>query len=283
MPESPDKETIQNLLRIGELKNGLPMNQRGWCNDLGLFVQFHEGQMLEAGGKFRKKIRLVNPDSGGVWKINFYRPGDWEGLVSPTFELARWVAHRRGVPANLTKDVNGAVERFKSGGEMKLPLGSRTMGGPLAVAAGANLFNGMPYCDFEPSEDGLRAWVSANPLDATGWDAFRASLFGNQKFREALIAGNKAIELAPDDGDINVGVAWVYFVAAMNLGSRGKDWGMGLDFKGCTFDVLQCTETDAATAFHSHLRIAANSLVIGAEEMQSLRLMHDATRKPHHN
>jgi len=59
MPESPDKETIQNLLRIGEFKNGLAMNQRGWCNDLGLFVQFHEGQMLEAEGKFRKKIRLV--------------------------------------------------------------------------------------------------------------------------------------------------------------------------------------------------------------------------------
>lgn len=238
MPDSPDKETTQNLIRIGELKNGLPLNQRGWCNDLGLFIQFHAGQMLEAGGRFRKKIRLDWSDSNREWKIGFYRPGDWEMSVSPTLDLSKWVADRGGVPANSIKDVKGAVKRFKSGGDMKLPLGKRTMGGALAVAAGAKLSNGMPYGDFEPSEDGLRVWVSANPLNATGWDAFSASLFDNQKFHEALIAGNVAIDLAPDDGDINVGVAWIYFVAAMNLGSRGKDWGMGLDFMGCTFEVL---------------------------------------------
>jgi len=42
-----DNTLIQKLERIGQCKNGLPFRQRGWCNELGLFVQLVEA----TGGK----------------------------------------------------------------------------------------------------------------------------------------------------------------------------------------------------------------------------------------
>ena len=53
------EELLEKLSQIGNIKNTLPFNQRGWCNSLGLFVQLREMAnmtRLEAGGELHSQI-----------------------------------------------------------------------------------------------------------------------------------------------------------------------------------------------------------------------------------
>ena len=52
------EELLDKLAGIGEAKNVLPFNTRGWCNSFGLFVQLRKKgglSRLEAGDKYRPR------------------------------------------------------------------------------------------------------------------------------------------------------------------------------------------------------------------------------------
>ena len=76
---SPD--LIETLEQIGAIKDSLPLRSRGWCNELGLFVQLRELKgmaSLKAGGRFRSRIELWRESAMEPWETRKYRPGDWE-------------------------------------------------------------------------------------------------------------------------------------------------------------------------------------------------------------
>jgi hypothetical protein len=123
---------LVKLETIGNIKNELPFNARGWCNSLGLFVQFREkGNLarLEAGdGKYRSQIDAWLDYSPGTewppqskWKVKKYNRGDWEKLVNPTLDLATWLSTHGGLPAEYTDFFNTAVQMFKKEGHLELP------------------------------------------------------------------------------------------------------------------------------------------------------------------
>jgi len=120
---------LEKLERIGNIKNHLPFDQRGWCNSLGLFVQFREKgglSRLEAGdGKYRSRIDAWEEgssiESGLEWKVKKYNPGDWEKLVNPTLDIALWLLERGGLPEEYMDSFSRAIEVFKKEGHLKLP------------------------------------------------------------------------------------------------------------------------------------------------------------------
>jgi hypothetical protein len=130
------KKLLDHLAWIGYIKNQLPLNQRGWCNSLGLFVQLRrKGNLtrLEAGdGKYHSQIDAWLEGCsiasgfewfvpGLEWKVKKYNPGDWEKLVDPTYNIAVWLLERGGLPEEYMGSFNRAIEAFKKEGHLKLP------------------------------------------------------------------------------------------------------------------------------------------------------------------
>jgi hypothetical protein len=118
------EELLEKLDTIGRIKDALPLNARGWCNSLGLFVQLREkGGLwrLEAGDdKYHSKIDAWR-DYSSEWKVKKYDPGDWLSLVNPTLDIANWVSEQGGLPEEYADSFNKAVELFKKEGHLKLP------------------------------------------------------------------------------------------------------------------------------------------------------------------
>ena len=132
---------LDRLQLIGNKKNELPLNARGWCNSLGLFVQLREmGNMtrLQAGDKYHSQIdawldfspgadNTFSPPgsdsifSSSFWKVKKYNPGDWEKLVDPTLDIASWLGIHGGLPEEYMDSFNRAVEVFKKEGHLELP------------------------------------------------------------------------------------------------------------------------------------------------------------------
>jgi len=119
------EEILDKLESIGNIKNELPLNTRGWCNSLGLFVQLREKgglSRLEAGDdKYRSQIDAWR-DYSFEWKVKKYNPGDWEKLVNPTLDIAGWLNGWGGLPEEYMASFNKAVEVFKEEGYLKLPV-----------------------------------------------------------------------------------------------------------------------------------------------------------------
>ncbi len=122
-------ELLYKLESIGGIKNELPLNTRGWCSSLGLFVQLKEMGLqsrLEAGdGKYRSQIDAwqdySSPESVLGWKVKKYNPGDWERLVDPTCDIANWLSKCGSSPEEHMDSFNEAIEVFKKEGYLKLP------------------------------------------------------------------------------------------------------------------------------------------------------------------
>jgi hypothetical protein len=132
---------LGRLQLIGNKKNELPLNARGWCNSLGLFVQLKEkGNMtrLQAGDKYHSQIdawldfspgadnTFSPPDSDSIfsrsfWKVKKYSPGDWEKLVDPTLDIAYWLGIHGGLHEKHADAFNRAIEIFKKEGYLELP------------------------------------------------------------------------------------------------------------------------------------------------------------------
>lgn len=118
------EELLEKLDTIGKMKDALPLNARGWCNSLGLFVQLREkGGLwrLEAGDdKYHSKIDAWR-DYSFEWKVKKYDPGDWLSLVNPTLDIANWLSEQGGLPEGYMASFNEAVEVFKKEGHLELP------------------------------------------------------------------------------------------------------------------------------------------------------------------
>ena len=126
-----DFNTIFFIGLIGEEKNKLPENQRGWCNELGLTVILNERfgvSKVEAGRDgtvFMSATR--NSPSGdwdvdsGDWDVDRYENGEWEQLVNPTLKLTNWLAEMGGLPDHASGVFNSAVSEFRQTGELNLP------------------------------------------------------------------------------------------------------------------------------------------------------------------
>ena len=124
MPVQVTQELIDDLVRIGTLKNSYPVNERGLFNVLGLFVQTKSKKgitSLKAGGMFIAKISLHREECGGEWEVKKYKPGKWETLVKPTLELAEWLHKWEGMGGPLAElDLREAIEGFKKTGVLNL-------------------------------------------------------------------------------------------------------------------------------------------------------------------
>ncbi|MFC2027186.1 hypothetical protein ACFLU3_00730 [Chloroflexota bacterium] len=130
-------DTVEELFpildRIGDFKNSLHPNLRGWVNSMGLYVQLNiigTHEHLTAGGKYRKyfhatrdiasegALEAMFSDDISQWKLKNYDWQTWDKrfvhLVEPTFEIA-FVLARDG-EQSLPKIV-GTVDHFKSTGE----------------------------------------------------------------------------------------------------------------------------------------------------------------------
>ena len=94
MPSQVSQELIEDLVEIGRLQNDAPLSFRGEHHELGLYVQMHSrtGQTtLKAGGRFLSKVELWRESPSENWRVKKYKPGEWERLVKPTLEWAKWV------------------------------------------------------------------------------------------------------------------------------------------------------------------------------------------------
>ena len=119
------EELLNKLETIGNIKNTLPFNQRGWCNSLGLFVQLREMAnmtRLEAGGELHSQIDAwLDYSYSTDWKVKKYEPGDWEKLVDPTYEIVWWLSKCGGLPEEYVDSFNKAIEVYRKKGYLKLP------------------------------------------------------------------------------------------------------------------------------------------------------------------
>ncbi len=93
------KELIADLHMIGVYRDGIPASHQGWCSVLGLYVWYRgldkythgvEGVWLKAGSKYRTQFEGWT-DYKNEWDIKKYKPGEWEKLVKPTLQIAKWL------------------------------------------------------------------------------------------------------------------------------------------------------------------------------------------------
>lgn len=119
------EESLDKLENIGNIKNELPLNARGWCNSLGLYVQLKvKGGLsrLQAGdSKNRSQIDAWQDYSSLGWKVKKYNPGDWEKLVDPSLDIANWLSTYRDLPEEYMDSFKKAIRMFKKEGHLKLP------------------------------------------------------------------------------------------------------------------------------------------------------------------
>lgn len=123
----PPEELIGKLFLIGSLKNAMPLNLRGWVNEVGLYVQLAwagpSGRLQAGDDKWKANISVWFRRSGERWdieKINKYSTGSWENLVDPTLELAAWISVHGGLYGDMHDRLAGAVQRFRSSGTWAL-------------------------------------------------------------------------------------------------------------------------------------------------------------------
>ena len=125
MPVQVSEELIDDLIRIGTIKNRYQFTERWVFNELGLYVQMKSWKgmtSLKAGGKFISRISLYQPQIGARWEVKKFKPGEWQDLVKPTLELAEWLHSwgRYGGPT-AELDFTEAVQGFKKTGALNLP------------------------------------------------------------------------------------------------------------------------------------------------------------------
>ena len=119
------QELIDDLVKIGTIKNGVPIRYRGMFSELGLYVQMRSRMgmtSLKAGGMFISKINLWQQRPGDKWQVKKYKPGEWEARVKPTVELAVWLIKTEGWGGKKSElDFKEATQRFKKTGVLELP------------------------------------------------------------------------------------------------------------------------------------------------------------------
>lgn len=122
------KELLADLHKIGMYRDGIPSSQQGWCNVLGLYVWYRgldkythgvEGVWLKAGSKYRTQFEGWT-DYKDEWDIKKYKQGEWEKLVKPTLQIAKWLYDRGGLKLEEEAEFREAIDIFKKEGKLNL-------------------------------------------------------------------------------------------------------------------------------------------------------------------
>ncbi len=261
-----DEDLVAKLERIGEIKDGLPINQRGWCNELGLFVQLRESMgiaRIQAGGKFRSHIDLQQDSPDGAWRATKYRPGGWEIAVEPTLKLAQWVAYCGGMPGWAAESVRACINAFRSTGRLELPAGlwSTTDDGVFG-----DLSSNMTEGNWKDAILALLGYLEAQGTDAAAWDALRYCYLETGQFELAMGAVQRAVGLAPEDGGLNYEAATIYFSAITNAMRQHRGIPtVNLRMAGCTPDTLGRGFRETVDGARFHSGVAQGSLTASAD------------------
>jgi tetratricopeptide (TPR) repeat protein len=280
----PSDGLLVKLLRIGEIKSSLPFDQRGWCNELGLFVQLRQANeilRLEAGGKFRARIRVQREGPNEPWRIVKYQAGAWEDLVQPTLELAEWLGDREGFPGLVKDDFDRAVKAFRAGSSLVLP---RSAGSVLEGIG--KLGQLLEQGDSKNNIETLLRFVSTYPSDATAWDCLARSYEEEGRFREATLACKQALQFAPHDPQIHAFMALLYEAALQNaikdissrLALKSPNPSIppgGFIRKGhetCTIESLGCTWEEARHGAIHHLEIVVVSPMLSNKDKVTISI-----------
>ena len=124
----PPDEVLYPLEDIGRIKSKLPLSQRGWCDVLGLYVQYRSilgRARLQAGEKRKVFLDARQREPFGPWEVKKYEPGEWERLVIPTYTIAQSIYDAGGLTEEMHPQLMEAVHQFKTTGELKLPIFKR--------------------------------------------------------------------------------------------------------------------------------------------------------------
>ena len=119
---------LERLERIGDIKNGFPLLERGACNLLGLYVQHQlilDGppvETLQAGYQTTSYLDTWKAAFTDDWKVEKYEPGEWETLVEPTWRLAEWLNDWGGLYEENIPACKIAIAMFKQTGQLGLAL-----------------------------------------------------------------------------------------------------------------------------------------------------------------
>ena len=110
------------------------MEQRGWFNELGCYVQrtgdsepgeglqLSDGNIrVQAGSQGTVFGEILSIDGGLSWLKVKWSPGEWESLIEPTSYLARWLVRQDGLSEENQDIYWGAVRQFRDTGEITLP------------------------------------------------------------------------------------------------------------------------------------------------------------------
>ena len=195
-------ELIQNLEKIARIKESLPKRSRGWCNELGLFVQMREAAgmaRLQAGGKFRSKIDLWRDSPTESWQVKKYRPGDWEELAEPTLKLAKWLAPRGGLANTVENDFQYAINTFRYTGSLNLPQGIESFRPESALGCIVNMYAGgsqtLDDSVWQDARESIERYIRENPDHAAGWHALSRAYELQGRFGDSLDALDRAISV----------------------------------------------------------------------------------------
>ena len=121
--ESVDLDVVTRVSDIGRMKKELPATQRGWCNQLGLYVQLNEVMgygKLQAGSKYSAHFLASRDNQWDEWKIKRYENGDWERLVKPSHQLTWWISQMGGMPDEFIDHFEDVAEQIRQTGDMSL-------------------------------------------------------------------------------------------------------------------------------------------------------------------
>ena len=257
-------ELIQNLEEISKIKKGLPARSRGYCSELGLYVQMREADgmaRLQAGGKFRSRINLWRDSPTDFWQVKKYRTGDWERLVQPTLELARWLEVRRGVGNEAKSEFRYAIKKFRRTSRILLPEGIGSFSVDSILGRIVTMYPGSSgnWSDdmVQDVETRLRSYIDSNPDQAAAWEALANVYVPRDRFKDALCAIEEASRIAPDWADFHFEAGGIYIAAIKNaLTPAGQ---LDDSIAGCTLDTLQCSYEDARESCVKHFRAILES------------------------
>lgn len=210
-------ELIQTLEEIARIKESLPSRARGWCSDLGLYVQMREMRgmsSLKAGGKFRSQIELWRESPRDSWQVKKYRSGKWEALAEPTLKLAKWLVPRGGIADTAECEFRHAVSAFHRTGRLFLPEGmaffteESHLGSIIHMHSGRSRKVDTTMSDDELME--LRSYIHINPDHAAAWQALGRLYRNRRSFGASLAAINRALELVPYEAEFHIEAASIY-------------------------------------------------------------------------
>ena len=260
-------DLIQQLYEIANIKRFMPTRVRIFFNELGLHVQMRETsgmESLKAGGRFRSRIDLWRERHTEPWEVKKYRPGDWEGLVEPTYRLAHWLGVREAVTSAVKADFEYAVRTFRSTGELELP--ERLDSIPDDSILGRLL---EPYSEVHGSlneakgldaERELLRYLEINPGHAAAWQALMRIYIHLARYSQPLAAISEAINLAPYEAEFHREAAFIYVTALKNAVDPSLRLGLpGRAMTDCTLNALDCSYEEARASCIRHLTTVLES------------------------